>query len=578
MPPAPLETRLPAAKAQLAKTTGWRGSVCALAIYVLIMACCAAYFSGDTTDYAESILTHREFWDFGHLLWRPTGWLAYEVCRPLFAHPGAYERANVTLVLLGLNWVAGASAVWLLCSLLTRVCAQAWAACVVTGFFICSQAFLNYTQTGNAYSLGLALLLLGLYWSVLSGERGDAAVWPSAASGLALAGAVCMWLPYALALPAALAAPYFVTDCGPTQQRQVLRALTAFALATVSVYGTVSLGLGLHNPAAMRAWIAAASHGIPPAPGVLRMAFGLARSFISLGNEGVLFKRFLTHDPFNPVSFAALLRASLWKLLLFYVFAATLVISLARAPGGRKILGLFALNALPVVLFATFWQGGDMERYLALYPTFFLAVAYLLGNTQKSQSLTSRWPQALALAFIVTTIATNLSVMAKPVLKRQEAATAARLTPLQPFLKPTSIIVVTHLQDELINFNRSYPFNPVNRNNHIRLRVLVALGTDTVPRWRQLFAARALATWSRGGDVWLSRRLLAPRPRAEWNWVEGDDKRVSWGDLFRFFAPFEKAQKIGGMDGFALLKPSVHNRQLLPVPAALDSKVANAPD
>ena len=43
---------------------------------------------------------------------------------------------------------------------------------------------------------------------------------------------------------------------------------------------------------------------------------------------------------------------------------------------------MLALGGGPVFLFGVFWQGGDMERYLPLYPFFFLAVAWALGSGQ----------------------------------------------------------------------------------------------------------------------------------------------------------------------------------------------------
>ena len=45
-----------------------------------------------------------------------------------------------------------------------------------------------------------------------------------------------------------------------------------------------------------------------------------------------------------------------------------------------------------------------------------------------------------------------------------------------------------------------------------------------------------LKAWAKGGDAWLSARLLSAKPEPHWNWVEGDDPRVKWDDIYKFFA------------------------------------------
>ncbi len=72
-----------------------------------------------------------------------------------------------------------------------------------------------------------------------------------------------------------------------------------------------------------------------------------------------------------------------------------------------------------------------------------------------------------------------------------------------------------------------------------------------------------MRVWDAGGDVWFSKRLLSERPRAEWNWVEGDDRRVAWVDLPAFFSQFEMGESVGGDNGFVLLQPTQRNRDYL---------------
>jgi hypothetical protein len=70
-----------------------------------------------------------------------------------------------------------------------------------------------------------------------------------------------------------------------------------------------------------------------------------------------------------------------------------------------------------------------------------------------------------------------------------------------------------------------------------------------------------LETWAAGGEVWVSDRLVAARPKAEWNWVEYDDRRVRWADLPAFFTRFERNSHSGGTDGFFRLADTPRNRE-----------------
>ncbi len=151
--------------------------------------------------------------------------------------------------------------------------------------------------------------------------------------------------------------------------------------------------------------------------------------------------------------------------------------------------------------------------------------------------------------------------MRATVIGRQKDAAEARLRELRPLLKPESKIVVTHFQDDLVDYNNKFLFDPINQAN-LTLNV-VEPNTEQVLVWREDFAKRVPGIWQAGGDVWVTKRLLSPRPRAEWNWVEGDDKRISWRNLFDYFAPFETGMSVGNEDGFVLLVPSDKNRRLL---------------
>jgi hypothetical protein len=536
----------------------------ALTVYLVAALSTGAFFMADTADYVDSIVARErgfdyEFWDFGHLLWRPGGWLAFRALRPLAALAvGPDARAEVTWTLIALSWVAGAACVLLMHSLALRLSGRsARVAAVTTLAFVFAQGFLNYVHAGCAYVPGLAFLLLSLRLA-LGGEESGGRGWPRAVwVGLAAALAVCTWLPYVLAVPGVLSAPLFVRGAERREWMTSLRAGLVFGAATGAAYAAVCARLGIFTVAQLSAWIAASSHG-NDVKGLTRAVFGLARSFVNMGNDGTLFKRYLLHDPFNPVSLWALLSLSLWKLALFYLFLAALAVSALRDEESRRVLGVALYGSIPVFAFAVLFDGGAVERYLPLYPFVFLALAACLRSRRAHTAL-----KCLALLFVAVSFLTNVSAMSARSLSRKQAEAAARIAGVQPRLAPHSLVYAANWQDDIVNFSRSFPFHSLNRGGQLHVDALVTPGTTQAGTWREDFAARSLAAWREGGDVWVSNRVLSARPRADWNWVEGDDPRVSWPDFADFFSRLESDESVGGEDGFMRLARTDPNETFL---------------
>jgi hypothetical protein len=303
--------------------------------------------------------------------------------------------------------------------------------------------------------------------------------------------------------------------------------------------------------------VAESSHG-NTSRGLLRMLFGFARSLIYMGNDGAMLKRYLIKDPFNPVTLADILRLSLWKCALFYAALAATLFNLARSAPGRRVLSLFAACAVPVIGFATVFLGGDLERYFPLYPVLFLAFACALCDARAMRPL-----KYVALLFIAVMVLTNARASSNFVLGREQERIAARVEGLRPLLKPQSRVYAVNWQDELVNFKRSFPFHPANRDRNLRLNAVVTPSSPWLPRWRTDFAADTLSVWRDGGDVWVSTRALSPRPRLDWNWVEGDDRRISWADIHEFFYRLDLGPPVSGEDGFVLVEQTPRNEQLL---------------
>jgi hypothetical protein len=113
------------------------------AIYLLATLFTTPIFQGDTVDYVDSVLNGAEFWEFGHLVWRPAGWLLFHLFEPVARLlVGSDRQAQVALIFIAINWVAGFACVVLLRALLSRFIEREWASDVATVAFIFWHAFL----------------------------------------------------------------------------------------------------------------------------------------------------------------------------------------------------------------------------------------------------------------------------------------------------------------------------------------------------------------------------------------------------------------------------------------------------
>lgn len=524
-----------------------------------------AHFEGDTGDYVESIVAYTrgqyyEFWEFGHVLWRPLGWLLLRAGDPLMSRIlGGDAKTNATLVLSTLSWVAGLISVLALAAILRRFCLRPWIVNLTVLAFILSHGFLNYAQTGTPYVPSLSLMMLALY-ILLRKDRGRGlSMGDGIAAGVMIALMICFWLPFIVVVPAIVAAPLLLSSPDKKKFQILISAALVAGVIVCVVYLAVAIGaVGVHSPGDFRAWMTETTGKTSQDKGLARTILGFARSFIYMGNDGMLFKRYLVHDPFNPVTVLDLLRLSFWKIILFYLFLASIILNLFRSGEGKRLLALFVITAVPVVGVAVYWQGGDIERYLALYPILFLALGYSLCNKRSWRAL-----NYVALIFVVSAALTNVYAMSFHVLNQKQEKVSSRIGELTRRLKPSSRIFTASFQDEVYSFTRDFPFNPINRAGNLKVSSLIEVGGKTASEWRQEFALRAQTAWNQDGDVWVTRRVLSPRPAADWNWVEGDDKRVSWADFHSFFSQMEFGESVGGDDGFVMVVPSAKNRMVL---------------
>ena len=537
-------------------------------IYALSVWFTSSLNIGDTPVYVDAILRvlgggstrfwdeggFLSFWEFGHLLWRPLGWLSFNLLEPFMS--GIDRRAGVTLTLLIINWLFGLLAVFSLHALVFQLTRNSWAAFAAATAFIFSNAFLNYVQSGCSYVPGLGLLLLGLYLMVNPGVEKEPSRWKAIMAGAALAGAIGMWFPYFCAIPAALASPLILIGITRPLLRNVIMATLTTALLTIFIYGVSIRALGLGSISDVRRWAASSSHSVTENRGGTRIVFGIPRSLINMGTDSVFFKRFLTRDTYNPVGLFDLGRRSLWRIGFAYLFLLASLVGLYTSRGGRRVIVLFLFNAVPVLAFAFFFAGGVLERYFPMFPMIFVSFGYCLGARE-----TNQWILRILVAFMVVASAVNAISLSNRVVDAEREATVARVRDLFLLVNENTPVFVPP-QDQLWGSVGRLKFEQQIASN-FRVDPIAILGTAQVPRWRTDFARQTLTAWDQKQDVWISKRFFSRYPKSEWNWTEGEDKRITWAELNEFFAPLETNTSVDGEDGFLRLSLTENNKRLL---------------
>jgi hypothetical protein len=530
----------------------------ALAVFVLASILTGPHYGGDTNTFAKDVIEFsqgrlHDFWDVGHLLWRPLGYVLFRMVPSLPEWlPGSDAARQVVYLLVGVNWIAGLGAALLMHSVLLRFAKRRVADAAICAF-VFGNAFLNYYRTGNAYVPGLFCLTAALYFLAVPDERSGSTVrmW----IGGTFAGlSICFWLVYLWSVPAVLLLPLVLF--GPSKQRfrGLLQSCVACGLVVAAALGSVMVYLAIGSLAGFRAWVSASSHGIDGINGLSRMGFGFARSVIDMGSDGSVFKRFLLHDPISPVPLSELIRSSLWKLGLFYGTLGFAAVVLLRRAKSRPFAVLLCLAGLPVLGFGVFWQGGDLERYLPLYPILVLALAVAANQVAPRPVL------SFALALLVAvTVVTNTVAFSRKALARKNEQPARQAKLLTELIRPESRLVV-----EPHNALRAYKNDAFfdSAAEKLDFYPVVEIGNRNSYLWRSDFAALALDTWQRGGDVWLVKCLRTSVP-GPCKWVEGDDAHVGWSDFDRFFSQLDTGNSIGGDDGFVQLIRTETSARLL---------------
>jgi hypothetical protein len=545
--------------ATLRSRPDWVATAVVLVGYALLLLLTRTLDQGDTSVYGDDLVNwlrgrRATLWEFGHPIWRPLAAAALSVVHsgPARATDGVLFEEAVR-VLTWLSVLGGALAVGLFRAWLARVGVPRWTAVATTIAFAAASAFLSYVQTGSSYVPGVAMLLLGLW--ALAGDERRSDRWTIAVASVGFALAVLLWVPLVLGVPGAALSAIILRGDTPRRRRVALAVCVVSALITILVFVPVAALGGVRSAADFRAWIVESQHGIRGIGGLQRAVVGFARSLVNMDRLGLVAKRYLIHDPYNPTTIADVARAGLFRLVALYALLGAMAIVLAVRPAGRRALGLLMAMAIPVVGLALKWQGGDLERYLAMFPALFLAIGVLLSM------IAPRARTAAAAVVALSTVALNVPAISRTKRDEQCATLTARVqsVPRDP-AKPT-LMFTPHELDEISTYrNRCPDAELLKEAKAPRVLGFVMANYELAAQWRNELARRADSVWAEGGHVWISRRAFVPSPPSSWKWAEGDDPRLHWKEFREYFTQVDVGPPVGGEDGFVELLPTPRTR------------------
>jgi hypothetical protein len=406
-----------------------------------------------------------------------------------------------------------------------------------------------------------AFSVFGL-WYALTRPAGNLA--KAVIAGLALAASGAFWLTFVLSVPAVACAALLFghAERGAAWRDWCGRPLLLLAASGVFLAAIYALGAGLAGVTSLAGfldWYRSSAHGVQLGRTALRAVSGCPRLLIELGTSGIVIKRFVFRDPYNPVAAAALIRRALWPIALFWIFIAMLAAAMSRSSRGRRLLVLGATAVIPTLVFAlTLYEPSSPERFLPALPFLLLPLATLWELKGRTASAA----RATAIVFVVL-----LPVMNGPTMLAGSAAASStvreRLEEFRRFAGPDDVLFPATVTDPLTYFQITAAFDPVNIPKPPRIAPVIVPALVKTAKWRKTFAVNVLAAWQRGTDAWVTKAVLADRPRASTTWVEGDDPRVHWRELPEFLRRLEYDKDTPGDDGFRRIRHSAANEAML---------------
>jgi hypothetical protein len=463
------------------------------------------------------------------------------------------------------NLVSSAAVLLLLAFLFRRV-AGVWVACAVAFALSCSTSFLNYSHSGTPYISALLFSSAALLLLIRSSERPTHRRRNALLAGVSFAIACALWFPFAFTGLGLVAAIYFwlsndpswVHDEGRARRRMITSFLTSLIASALVLFAGGAVANGVDKVTELARWIVKSDNAWSQSGTAMRAVTGISRGVWDFGGETVLLKRWLFHDPYNPVRITSVIATLGTKLAIFYLGVAAALYVLWKER--RETLFILSAAILPLVLFAIgLFEPSSPERFLPVFAFAYLAFAIVVSNARRH-----RVPFAIVAILLLSTTLVNLTLNSAFAGGDHSADARRRIEALRNRVQPGALVTVLTLNDDVYRLRLTRPLDRSLTSARFRVVDAVVVANRNTPRWRGIFAEEALGWWARHREVWISERLLAQRPDAHWLWVEGDDRRVRWAELPAAFSQLETdMHMMRGMDGFLRVAQTAANRERL---------------
>lgn len=523
-------------------------------VFLVAIAVTQPPFIGDGLYYCDDVvgvLQHSapaaSLWEAGHILWRPLAYVFSPLFLALIPDRVAWTPSlKIGYGLMLFSLASGLFAAILIYDLSRRLMMSARAAFIPLLLFVWGDGVLAYTQAATAYLPGFAILTMGIWWQICGRRtsRGSL-VGPALLYGIA----GLFWLPYVLAIPAACACDLVQLPGEPPQRLSWGRFFLSGFIAGGLVLGGVGLAAALadvHSVAQGSTWLIAAGHGMHQTRQAVRAITGASRLFLDLGADGVYFKRFLFHDPYHPVTAAALIVHNILRPAFFYCFLGASVFLAWRNRNGQRLLILLGLAGLPTLAAAILiFEPSSPERFFPVLPFLLLTV----GAGWISRGRGSQPAKIMICLFALLLPAMNAPTFFEA-FSGQHRKAAKQVMEFRAKASPNDNLVALMLSEPIVELPTQRPFDPLNRPSPVNSIWALRLMENDAEKWPAVVARYVLESWDRGKAAWVEKAALADTPVDRLLWVEGDNPQVHWRDVPPFFRSLEFDSDSGSPDGF----------------------------
>jgi hypothetical protein len=171
---------------------------------------------------------------------------------------------------------------------------------------------------------------------------------------------------------------------------------------------------------------------------------------VDMSRDGILLKRFVLGDPYQSLTLWDLVRTSLWKLAVFYVYVGAIFWMGLRTPRGRSALVISLVALVPMLYFAlVLLEPSSPERFLPVLPFMLLTMA--AGWQGAGRSVVAGFAMALPLlngpAFIEAWPRTSDDV-------------AAQMQDVTSHASPRDLVVTVTFADPMAQWMEQRVFHP----------------------------------------------------------------------------------------------------------------------